>query len=138
MSAIAISQSGALAPDTGKARAGAASIFELLDQKSTIDSSDDSGMVLENIKGDIQFQNVSFKYPSRPDVQILRDLCLTIHSGKVITKHPFSQLILQTKHSYLTNKISRQLLLLEKVVVESRPSFLCCNDFMIQIQVRSH
>ncbi|XP_057789931.1 ABC transporter B family member 11-like isoform X3 [Salvia miltiorrhiza] len=84
ISAIAISQSGALAPDTGKAKAGAASIFELLDRKSAIDSSDNSGMVLQNIKGDIQFQNVRFRYPSRPDVHIFTDLCLTIHSGKSI------------------------------------------------------
>ncbi|KAL1552967.1 ABC transporter B member 11 [Salvia divinorum] len=84
MTAVAISQSGALAPDSGKARVGAASIFKLLDRKSTIDSSENSGMVLENINGDIQFHNVSFSYPSRPNVQIFRDLCLTIHSGKTI------------------------------------------------------
>lgn len=83
MTAIAISQSGALAPDSGKAKAGAASIFELLDQKSAIDSADNSGIVLENIKGDIQFHHVSFTYPTRPNVQILSDLCLTISSGKV-------------------------------------------------------
>ena len=83
MTAVAISQSGALAPDSGKARAGAASIFKLLDQKSAIDSSENSGMVLENMKGDIQFHHVSFNYPSRPDVQIFRDICLSIQSGKV-------------------------------------------------------
>lgn len=84
MTAVAISQSGALAPDSGRARAGAASIFELLDQKQAIDSADNSGLVVENMKGDIQFQHVSFKYPSRPDVEILKDLCLAIHSGKTV------------------------------------------------------
>ncbi|KAH6834231.1 P-glycoprotein 11 [Perilla frutescens var. hirtella] len=84
MTAVAISQSGALAPDSGRARAGAASIFELLDQKPAIDSAKNSGMVVENIKGDIQFQHVSFKYPSRPDIEIFRDLCLAIHSGKTV------------------------------------------------------
>ncbi|KAK4441433.1 ABC transporter B family member 11 [Sesamum alatum] len=84
MTAIGISQSGALAPDSGKAKVGAASIFALLDQKSAIDSADDSGTTLENIKGDIQFQHVSFRYPSRPDVQIFKDLCLAIHSGKTV------------------------------------------------------
>ncbi|KAG6409945.1 hypothetical protein SASPL_127988 [Salvia splendens] len=84
MTAVAISQSGALAPDSGKARAGAASIFKLLDRKSAIDSSENSGMVLENMKGDIQFHHVSFNYPSRPDVQIFRDICLSIQSGKTI------------------------------------------------------
>ncbi|KAK4407429.1 ABC transporter B family member 11 [Sesamum angolense] len=84
MTAIAISQSGALAPDSGKANAGAASIFALLDRKSRIDSSDSSGMTLENVNGGIIFQHVSFRYPSRPDVQIFEDLCLAIHSGKTV------------------------------------------------------
>ncbi|KAK4419593.1 ABC transporter B family member 11 [Sesamum alatum] len=84
MTAIAISQSGALAPDSGKANAGAASIFALLDQKSRIDSSDSSGMTLENVNGYIVFQHVSFRYPCRPDVQIFKDLCLAIHSGKTV------------------------------------------------------
>ncbi|XP_073301222.1 ABC transporter B family member 11-like isoform X2 [Primulina huaijiensis] len=84
MTAVAISQSGALAPDSGKARAGAASIFTFLDQQLKIDSFDNSGTILENVKGDIEFRNVSFKYPSRPDVQIFKDLCLAIHSGKTV------------------------------------------------------
>lgn len=83
MTAVAISQSSALAPDSGKARASVASIFALVDQKSEIDSADNSGMKLEQVKGDIVFQHVSFRYPSRPDVQIFKDLCLAIHSGQV-------------------------------------------------------
>ncbi|GFQ01230.1 ABC transporter b family member 4 [Phtheirospermum japonicum] len=84
MTAVAISQSGALAPDSGRAKAGAASILALLDQKSEIDSADNSGITLESVKGDIEFQHVCFNYPSRPDVQIFNDLCLSIHSGKTI------------------------------------------------------
>ncbi|KAL2510817.1 ABC transporter B family member 11 [Abeliophyllum distichum] len=84
MMAVAISQSGALAPDSGKAKSGAASIFALLDQQSKIDTTDNSGTMLENVKGDIEFQHVSFKYPNRPDVQIFKDLCLTIQSGKTV------------------------------------------------------
>ncbi|KAK4408291.1 ABC transporter B family member 11 [Sesamum angolense] len=60
MTAIGISQSGALAPDSGKAKVGAASIFTLLDQKPAIDSADDSGTTLENVQGDIEFQHISF------------------------------------------------------------------------------
>ncbi|KAL0342844.1 UNVERIFIED_CONTAM: ABC transporter B family member 11 [Sesamum calycinum] len=52
---------GALAPDSGKANTGAASIFALLDRKSRIDSSDSSGMTLENVNGGIVFQHVSFR-----------------------------------------------------------------------------
>ena len=81
--AVAISQSGAVAPYLSKAKSATASVFAILDQKSKIDSSDDSGTTLENVKGEIEFRHVCFKYPSRPDIQIFRDLCLTIRSGKV-------------------------------------------------------
>ncbi|CAN7006745.1 unnamed protein product [Brassica oleracea var. botrytis] len=37
-----------------------------------------------NGKGDIELRHVSFKYPSRPDVQIFRDLCLSIRAGKTV------------------------------------------------------
>ena len=41
-------------------------------------------MKLDDVKGEIELRHVSFKYPSRPDIQIFRDLNLTIHSGKVM------------------------------------------------------
>ncbi|OIT06993.1 PREDICTED: ABC transporter B family member 11-like [Nicotiana attenuata] len=84
MAAIGISQSSSLAPDSSKAKDAAASIFAILDRKSKIDPSDDSGMTLDTVKGDIELQHVSFKYPTRPDIQIFRDLCLTIRSGKTV------------------------------------------------------
>ncbi|OMO53386.1 hypothetical protein CCACVL1_28676 [Corchorus capsularis] len=83
--AIGISQSNSLAPDASKARISAASVFEILDQKSKLDPSKiNYGMVLKHVKGNIEFKNVSFKYPSRPEIQIFRDLSLVIPSGKVI------------------------------------------------------
>lgn len=84
MAAVAVSQSSSMGPDTSKAQSAAASIFAILDRKSQIDPSDESGMTLENVKGEIELRHLSFKYPSRPDIQILRDLSLTIHSGKVM------------------------------------------------------
>ncbi|XP_040990027.1 ABC transporter B family member 11-like isoform X2 [Juglans microcarpa x Juglans regia] len=84
MAAVGISQSSSLAPDASKAKSSAASIFAILDRKSKIDSSDTSGMTIENLKGDIELHHVSFRYPTRPDVQIFRDLCLAIHSGKTV------------------------------------------------------
>ena len=83
MAAIGVSQTGSMAPDISKTMSAAASVFAILDRKSKIDSSNDSGTVLEEVKGEIEFRHVSFRYPTRPDVQILRDLCLAIHAGKV-------------------------------------------------------
>ncbi|KAF7146796.1 hypothetical protein RHSIM_Rhsim04G0106400 [Rhododendron simsii] len=84
MAAMAISQSSGLAPDSTKAKGAAASIFAILDRKSKIDPSDESGITLESVKGEIELRNISFRYPSRPDVQIFRDLSLNIHSRKTV------------------------------------------------------
>lgn len=84
MAAFAVSQSSSFAPDAAKAKTSTASIFGILDRKSRIDPSDDSGITLEDVKGNIEFRHVSFKYPTRPDVEIFQDLCLFVHSGKVI------------------------------------------------------
>uniref|UniRef100_A0A8C8RQA6 ABC-type xenobiotic transporter n=1 Tax=Pelusios castaneus TaxID=367368 RepID=A0A8C8RQA6_9SAUR len=38
----------------------------------------------EKLKGEIEFQNIHFSYPSRPDVKILKGLNLTLQSGKTV------------------------------------------------------
>lgn len=83
MAAIGISQSSAFGPDINKAMDSTASIFALLDRKSKIDSSIAEGTVFAHVRGEIEFKHVSFKYPTRPTVQIFRDLSLSIPSGKV-------------------------------------------------------
>lgn len=55
-----------------------------MDQKSKINASDDSGIRLECVKGDIKFQHVGFRSHSRPDIEVLYDLCLSIKSGQEI------------------------------------------------------
>ncbi|CAO2818228.1 unnamed protein product [Amaranthus hypochondriacus] len=84
MAAIGISQSSSFAPDSSKAKSATASVFSILDRKSKIDPSDESGTTLDNVKGEIELRHVSFTYPTRPDIQIFRDLSLTIHSGKTV------------------------------------------------------
>ncbi|KAJ0651011.1 putative ABC-type xenobiotic transporter [Helianthus annuus] len=84
LAALAVSQSSAFGPDTTKAKSSANSVFAILDRESEIDSSDESGLTLETVKGEIEIRHVSFRYPTRPDVEIFRDLCLTIHSGKTV------------------------------------------------------
>ncbi|WJX13490.1 ABC transporter B member 11 [Trifolium repens] len=84
MAAIGISQSSSFAPDSSKAKSAAGSIFGMLDKKSKIDPTDESGTTLDSVKGEIELRHVSFKYPSRPDIQIFRDLNLNIHSGKTV------------------------------------------------------
>ncbi|KAF3558199.1 hypothetical protein F2Q69_00010291 [Brassica cretica] len=84
MAAVAISQSSSLSPDSSKADIAAASIFGIIDRESKIDPSVECGRVLDTVKGDIELRHVSFRYPSRPDVQIFQDLCLSIRAGKTV------------------------------------------------------
>lgn len=59
---------------------GAASrLFELQDRKPTIHST--AGVPVKSAQGPIQFQNVSFAYPTRPAVKIFDGLDFTIPSG---------------------------------------------------------
>lgn len=83
MAAQGVSQSSAVGPDTNKAKDSAASIFAIIDRKSKIDSSTSEGTALADVNGKMEFQHVSFNYPTRPHIQIFRDLCLKIPSGKV-------------------------------------------------------
>ncbi|KRH21126.1 hypothetical protein GLYMA_13G222000v4 [Glycine max] len=84
ITAVGVSQSSALAPDTNKAKDSAASIFEILDSKPAIDSSSDEGTTLDTVKGEIELQQVSFCYPTRPNIQIFKDMCLTMPTGKTV------------------------------------------------------
>ncbi|EMS62269.1 ABC transporter B family member 4 [Triticum urartu] len=82
LAASGISRTSAVGADSTKASESAISVFEILDRKSKIDSSSEEGMVVANLRGDIEFQNVCFSYPLRPNVQIFTDLSLSIPSGK--------------------------------------------------------
>ncbi|EPS73347.1 hypothetical protein M569_01408, partial [Genlisea aurea] len=84
MAAVAISQSSTFAPDSSKAKSAAASIFSILDRKSKIDPSEESGTTPETFRGEIELKHISFKYPTRPDFPIFRDLSLRIRSGKTV------------------------------------------------------
>uniref|UniRef100_A0A4W2IG35 Bile salt export pump n=1 Tax=Bos indicus x Bos taurus TaxID=30522 RepID=A0A4W2IG35_BOBOX len=64
-------------------RAAAASIFETIDRKPLIDCMSEDGYKLDRIKGEIEFHNVTFHYPSRPEVKILNKLSTVIKSGEV-------------------------------------------------------
>ncbi|KAK3160969.1 hypothetical protein QOZ80_1BG0069580 [Eleusine coracana subsp. coracana] len=79
-----ISRTSAIGADSNKANDAAVSIFEILDRKSKIDYNSEEGVIITSVRGDIYFQNVYFKYPLRPNVQIFKDLLLVIPSGKTI------------------------------------------------------
>nr|XP_033787111.1 ATP-dependent translocase ABCB1 [Geotrypetes seraphini] len=66
------------------ARGAAYTIFNIIDNEPKIDSFSESGFKPDKIKGDINFSNVHFSYPSRIDVPVLKGLNLEIHSGQTV------------------------------------------------------
>ncbi|KAI1898296.1 hypothetical protein AGOR_G00070860 [Albula goreensis] len=63
-------------------RGAATLIFETIDRVPEIDCMSEAGYKLDKVKGDIEFHNVTFHYPSRPEVKILEQLNLTVKSGE--------------------------------------------------------
>lgn len=60
------------------AKAAAHKIFETIDRRPDIDTESDQGFKPDKIQGKIEFKNVSFTYPSRPDVKVKLDYVVPI------------------------------------------------------------
>ncbi|KAJ6301922.1 hypothetical protein OIU77_016100 [Salix suchowensis] len=62
-------------------QAAAYKMFETIERKSKIDPYDTSGMVLEDLDGEVELRDVYFRYPARPEVQIFSGFSLQVPSG---------------------------------------------------------
>lgn len=73
------------APDMGKAKHAAAELKTLFDRKPEIDSWSQEGGKLEGgVEGHIEFRDVHFRYPTRPEQPVLRGLNLTVKPGQYV------------------------------------------------------
>lgn len=72
------------AGDMSKARNAAASLKRLYDRQPTIDPWSTDGEPIDAVEGLIEFRDVHFRYPSRPDVPVLRGLNLTVKPGQYV------------------------------------------------------
>ncbi|XP_036452536.1 ATP-dependent translocase ABCB1 isoform X2 [Colossoma macropomum] len=82
--AMNIGQSSSFAPDFAKAKAAAGRILNLLDKTPEIDIYNEGGDKPTNFKGDIEFHNVHFSYPTRPNVKILQGLNVSVAQGQTL------------------------------------------------------
>ncbi|XP_076858813.1 bile salt export pump isoform X2 [Brachyhypopomus gauderio] len=80
--ALSLGQASPCLEAFASGRAAAKSIFDTIDRMPEIDCFTEEGHKLDKVKGDIEFHNVHFSYPSRPDVKILNDLNLVVRSGE--------------------------------------------------------
>ncbi|KAL2201015.1 P-loop containing nucleoside triphosphate hydrolase protein [Corynascus similis CBS 632.67] len=72
------------APDMGKAVEAARELKTLFDRKPVIDTWATGGEKLEAVEGSIEFRDVHFRYPTRPEQPVLRGLNLSISPGQYV------------------------------------------------------
>ena len=72
------------APDMGKAKQAAKELKVLFDRKPDIDSWSPDGERVDHIEGTIEFRDVHFRYPTRPEQPVLRGLNLTVKPGQYV------------------------------------------------------
>ncbi|XP_009371200.2 ABC transporter B family member 2 [Pyrus x bretschneideri] len=80
VTALAMGETLALAPDLLKGNQMVSSVFEVLDRRTEVLG--DVGEELMKVEGTIELRSVHFGYPSRPDVSIFKDFNLEVRSGK--------------------------------------------------------
>ncbi|KAK0621501.1 P-loop containing nucleoside triphosphate hydrolase protein [Bombardia bombarda] len=72
------------APDMGKAAEASRELKTLFDRKPLIDTWSTDGEKLEAVEGTIEFRDVHFRYPTRPEQPVLRGLNLSIAPGQYV------------------------------------------------------
>lgn len=82
MAAMNLGQASPCLEAFASGRAAAKTIFDTIDREPLIDCFSEDGHKLDKIKGDIEFHNVTFHYPSRPEVKILNNLNMEIKNGE--------------------------------------------------------
>ncbi|KAG0460760.1 hypothetical protein HPP92_021057 [Vanilla planifolia] len=81
ITSLGIAETLALTPDIVKGTQALGSVFSILERETRIEANDPHCEVVEEVKGEIEFRNVSFRYLTRPDVSVLNDLSLHIRAG---------------------------------------------------------
>ncbi|KAA8910879.1 P-loop containing nucleoside triphosphate hydrolase protein [Sphaerosporella brunnea] len=70
--------------DMGKAKSAAIDLKALFDRKPEIDAWSEEGESVPEVEGSIEFRDVHFRYPTRPEQPVLRGLNLTVKPGQYV------------------------------------------------------
>uniref|UniRef100_A0A3Q1EGM2 ATP-binding cassette, sub-family B (MDR/TAP), member 11a n=1 Tax=Acanthochromis polyacanthus TaxID=80966 RepID=A0A3Q1EGM2_9TELE len=84
ISGTALGRASSFTPDYAKAKIAAAQFFQLLDRVPKISISPSDGEKWESFKGNIEFLNCKFTYPTRPDTQVLKGLVVSVKPGQTL------------------------------------------------------
>ncbi|XP_048755888.2 ATP-dependent translocase ABCB1-like isoform X2 [Ostrea edulis] len=82
--AMAMGEASAFAPDAGKAKKSASLIFKLLDREPKIDPYSKEGATPDDFTSAVTFKDIHFRYPNRPDVEVLQGLNLEVTPGETL------------------------------------------------------
>uniref|UniRef100_A0A8C1JG98 ATP-binding cassette sub-family B member 5 n=1 Tax=Cyprinus carpio TaxID=7962 RepID=A0A8C1JG98_CYPCA len=82
--AFGIGQTSPNIQSFSSARGAAHKVFHIIDHEPKINSFSEEGYKLDVVKGNIEFKNIHFTYPSRQDVKVLNGLNLKVMSGQTI------------------------------------------------------
>ncbi|CAJ1359168.1 unnamed protein product, partial [Effrenium voratum] len=78
-------QAAVMVGDTAKAKVACHDMFKLLDRQSLIEGLEPSGATEEKLDaGTIEFQEVRFFYPFRPEIQVLKGISFKINAGQSV------------------------------------------------------
>lgn len=81
---FALGQTSPALKGIGMGRGAAAAIYSIIERVSQIPLNNPNGEQPVKVEGEIEFRNVHFSYPSRPDSKVLRGLNMTIPKGKKV------------------------------------------------------
>ncbi|XP_071520197.1 ATP-dependent translocase ABCB1-like [Panulirus ornatus] len=84
MGAMNVGQAAPYMEAFNVARGAAATIYDIVERKSTIDPTSPLGERPKDIKGTIEFKDVQFNYPSRPNVEVLKGVSLRVDPGQTV------------------------------------------------------
>lgn len=79
--AIGVGSLGSLWGDLMAGVGASQRIFEIIERKPAFA---DEGRTLSEVQGHVEFSKVRFAYPTRPDVDVLKDLSFEIRAGQVV------------------------------------------------------
>lgn len=65
-----------------KAASSAQELFETIDRKSEIDPLSEEGLIPSACKGVVEIEDITFAYPARPDITVLKGLTLSAPAHK--------------------------------------------------------
>lgn len=79
---VSIGGLGGFFTEATKALGASKKVWEIADRVPTLPNF--GGLALSNLQGQVEFHNVTFAYPSRPEIEVLKKLNLSVPAGSVL------------------------------------------------------